>query len=350
MRIATIGIHLDSAVEAGQDFIGIFALSTGPIMEHYPWRRGAAPSPVVAQHRPEITGLRFAAPGVQHRGCGFVDVEPRAFCHQALGHVINHRGDQRPCPSHPVGQHGPVDRHAVPGYDHRLAVERHVLGMLGHRDLRQQRFSGPAALQKMRRGFCLNHSCAALGAGILRADRDDHLIARRDVVQPINPILTDLNHVATATRARNAVWLDDTFDTRQMLGQCAHLSLLARHLLLGIGLAGRDLRLDRGNLFLGFGDGGFQVLKSKLELRRVQLFRFRPELCVSVLSDLAFQLLDQGLQFGDEGVFFRPNGLFMLARRALDRQIELRGLERLHNLGRKVRKLAEIEGPRRAHS
>ncbi len=49
---------------------------------------------------------------------------------------------------------------------------------------------------------------------------------------------------------------------------------------------------------------------------------------MSVLSDLAFQLLDQGLQLGDEGDFFGDDRLFMLAG-TLDRQLELCGLERL---------------------
>tara|TARA_R100001369_G_scaffold57543_2_gene84392 strand:- start:372 stop:626 length:255 start_codon:yes stop_codon:yes gene_type:complete len=75
----------------------------------------------------------------------------------------------------------------------------------------------------------------------------------------------------------------------------------------------------------------------------------------TVLSDLAFQLLNQGLQFGDEGVLLGPHRLFMLAGRTLDRGLKpccfqccrLCG-KGLHNLGRKVRKLAEIEGLRHA--
>ena len=141
----------------------------------------------------------------------------------------------------------------------------------------------------------------------------DHLIARRDVIQPIDPILADLDHVATAARASNAVRLDDTLDARQVFRQGARLALLARRLLLGIGFAGSDLLLDRGNLFLGLGDGGFQILQRQFELRGVQLFRFGPELRMPVLSDLAFQLLDQCLQFGDEGVLFGDYRLFMLA-------------------------------------
>lgn len=178
----------------------------------------------------------------------------------------------------------------------------------------------------------------------------DHLIARRDVIQQIDPVLTDPHHVAATAWTDDTVWLDDTLDARQVFRQGARLALLARPLLLGIGLAGRDLLLDRGNLFLGLGDGGFQILQRQFELRGVQLFRFRSELRMSVLSDLAFQLLDQCLQFGDEGVLFGDDRLFMLAGRTLNRQLELRDLERLYNLGRKVRKQAEIEGLRHADS
>jgi len=229
--------------------------------------------------------------------------------------------------------------------------------MLGHGDLRQQRLGGPAALQKMRRGSRLNHTRAPLGTGVFRADRDDHLIARRDVIQPIDPVFADPHHVAATARADDAVGLDDALDARQMFGQGARLAPLTRRLLLGIGLAGRDLRLDRGNLFLGLGDGRFQILESQLELRGVQLLRFRSELRAPVVLNLTFQLLDQGFQLGDEGVLLSPNRLFMLAGRTLDRGLkpccfQCRRLcgKGLHNLGRKVRKLAEIEGSRHADS
>lgn len=83
MAVAAIGIDLDDPVEASQDFIGILALSTGIVMEHYPWRRRAVPAAVVAQHSPEISGFRLAAPRVQHRGRGFLDIKPRAALFQS---------------------------------------------------------------------------------------------------------------------------------------------------------------------------------------------------------------------------------------------------------------------------
>jgi hypothetical protein len=65
---------------------------------------------------------------------------------------------------------------------------------------------------------------------------------------------------------------------------------------------------------------------------------------------LTFQLFDQRLQFGDEGVFLSANSLLMLPRGALDRGFELRRFKRsllrlkgLHDLGRQTWKLANIE-------
>lgn len=344
---------LNRAVEPVENLGSVFTLPARAVVEHHPRRRGAAPAAVIAQHRPEIAGFRLAAPGVQHWGGGLVDIEARAALFQDQGHVIHHRRDQRTGPTHPIGEDGSVDRHAVPGHNHGLTVQGHVLGMLGHGDLGQQRLGGPATLQKMRRRFGLNHTRAPLGAGVFRADRDDHLIARRDVIQPVDPVLTDPHHVAATAWADAAVRLDDTLDARQVFRQGARLALLARRLLLGIGLAGRDLRLDRGNLFLGLGDGRFQILQRQFELRGVQLLGFRAELRMPVLSDLAFQLLDQGLQLGDEGVLLSPNRLFMQAGRTLDRGFKPCCFQRrslcgkgLHHLGRKVWKLVEIEGLR----
>ncbi len=95
---------------------------------------------------------------------------------------------------------------------------------------------------------------------------------------------------------------------------------------------------------LCFGDGGFQIFQCQFQLRRVQLLRFRPELHASVILNLTFQLFDQCLQLGDEGVLFGHHRLLMLACRTLDRKLELYRHKCLRHLGRQVWELAEIEG------
>jgi hypothetical protein len=110
-----------------------------------------------------------------------------------------------------------------------------------------------------------------------------------------------------------------------------------------------------GQVSLRLGDGGFQIFQRQFQLGGVQLLGFRPELRTPVILNLTFQLLDQCLQLGDEGVLLSNHGLFVLARCALNARLKLRGFQYrllggkgLHHLGRQVRELAEIEGLRHA--
>ena len=75
MAVTAIGINLNGAVEAHQDFIGIFALSAGMVVELDTRRSRSIPAPVIAQHGPEIAGFRPATPRIKHRCRGFVDIE-----------------------------------------------------------------------------------------------------------------------------------------------------------------------------------------------------------------------------------------------------------------------------------
>ena len=177
----------------------------------------------------------------------------------------------------------------------------------------------------MRRSFRLQHARAPFGAGVSRSHGDDHLITRRDVIQPLGvrrsvaTVLADLDHVAATARADDAARRDHTLDARQAFRQGACLALRAAPSFPGSGRAGRDLFLDGGNLFVsGLGDGRLEVLQRQFQLRRVQLLRFRPELGAPVVLNLALQLLDQRLQVADEGVLLGHHRLLVLACRALD--------------------------------
>jgi hypothetical protein len=230
----------------------------------------------IAQHGPEIPGFRPAAPRIEHPikhgGGGLIHIKPGTARLQQHRHAIHHRGDQRARPAHPVGQNRPLDRHTEPGHDHRLPVQRHVFGMFGHRNLRQKRLGRPTALQQMCRGLGLNHARAPLGAGVFRAHRDNHLIARRNEVEPFRPVLPDPHHIAATTRATNAVRFDQALHARQCLGQRPRFAWHARGSLVRISRAGRDLFLDGGNLRLRFGNRGFQVFQRQFQLRGVELF------------------------------------------------------------------------------
>ena len=102
--------------------------------------------------------------------------------------------------------------------------------------------------------------------------------------------------------------------------------------------------------------GQWLDFQRQFQLRGVQLFGFRPELGAPIVLNLTFQLLDQRLQLGDEGLLLSDHSLFVLARCAFNRCLKLRSFQRrllgdkgLHHLGRQVRKLAKIEGLQHAH-
>ena len=154
-------------------------------------------------------------------------------------------------------------------------------------DLRQKRLCRPASLQQVRRCLRLHHPRAPLGAGVFRADGDDNLIACWDVIQPLAPVLADLDHVATAARADDAVWLNHMLYARQALRQCAGFACLARSLLLRVGLAGCQSFFNGLDLGLRFGDGRLQIFQRQFQLRGVQLLGFRPKLGAQIILNLA---------------------------------------------------------------
>ncbi len=140
-----------------------------------------------------------------------------------------------------------------------------MFGMLGDGNLRQKGFGRPAPFQKMCRRFGLDDARSTLGACVFRADRDDHLVACRDPVEPFRPILADPDHVAATAGANDALGLDHALDPRQVFRQCTGLTLLARNGLVRIAnlsridCAGFDLFLDGGDPRLCFGNRRFKV-------------------------------------------------------------------------------------------
>ena len=171
------------------------------------------------------------------------------------------------------------------------------------------------------------------------------------------PVLPDPDHVAAAARTGDTLGFNDGLDQWQVIGQSPRFARCAQGHLVRIGGTCRDLVLDGGDLGLSLGDGRLKILQCQFQLRGVQLFRFRPELCLPVLPDLTLQLLDQLLQLGDEGFFLGHDSLLMLARSTLDRCLKPGRFQRrrlrdkgLHHPRWKVWKLAEIEGLRHAAS
>ena len=95
--------------------------------------------------RPQIRCLGFSRALRQRRQGRFVGKNPRALLdpeQQMFGQRLEFEAD----PAHPLRHQCPVDLDLVARVDRFLAVERKAIGILRHRDLRQQRLRRNAAL------------------------------------------------------------------------------------------------------------------------------------------------------------------------------------------------------------
>jgi hypothetical protein len=78
-----------------------------------------------------------------------------------------------------------------------------------------------AALDQPRRGWRLHHCPLAGAAGVFWPARHDHLVFRRDHVEPLRTVFADHMHRAAVVRASDLFRFDDNLNPRQVLGQRA---------------------------------------------------------------------------------------------------------------------------------
>ena len=229
---------------------------------------GSSVAPVIRDDRPEVPGSGGAIAGLENRSPRFID-EDASGVPQMLAHVLDHRLQVEGGTAHPVAERAAVKLDALALVDVGLTVERKMITKfaddhLGDQGLRRQA-SGNHVFGRMR----LGHGTGAVPAGIARAAGHQHPELGRNDVETLGDILSDLRHLAAATGAERALWLDHPLDPRQMRRQVATVSL-ARRLLRTRRLAlQRGFRLLPGSGQHTLGDG--QLLERQVELVRREL-------------------------------------------------------------------------------
>ena len=217
--------------------------------------------------------------------------------------------------------------------------------MLGRRDLCEQRLGWPTAFQKVPGRFGLHHTRPTLGAGVSRAHGDDHLIGRRDVIQPLGLVLTDPDHVAATALAGDAVGFDQAFHARQMFRQRPGLARRTWLAFLGVRLAGCDLLLDGGDLRLRFGDGRFEIVQRQWCCAGSSFSDFGPNFACRYCLIWPSSFLITAFRSVMKASFSAPTACSCW-RATLDLQFELQRRNCLHHLRRQVRELGQIVGLR----
>ncbi|MDA9504729.1 hypothetical protein XI09_08295 [Bradyrhizobium sp. CCBAU 11386] len=138
--------------------------------------------------------------------------------------------------------------------------------------MRDQPLGGQSSPDQSLGSSMLEDDAMTGAAGELRPAGDDDAILRRNDVQPLALVPTNLKEVARTRRATGLGRHQGFHDARQMLRQLTTVgSALGRPLLANSGI---------GAILGGFEgrDGLFDVLQNKLQLISVQLFRGSTEL------------------------------------------------------------------------
>jgi hypothetical protein len=109
---------------------------------------------------------------------------------------------QRGALAHPVAQRLPGERHAMPREDLDLAIERHVVGVLGRDHLGQQPGAGAPLVDRLRGQRRGDHMALTGLARVFAAHVFDDEERGRLVVELLARLLADLHQPRAAGRAR----------------------------------------------------------------------------------------------------------------------------------------------------
>ena len=189
----------------------------------------------------------------------------------------------------PIAQRRAIEFEPLASIDLALTIQRKVVAVLRHQQMRERGRCGTPARGRHRRCRSLSDRIAR-AAGIFRPNVTNDLEVSGHIIQHLGHVLAELGHSLAAVRAGAgaiACRLMHDILSRQMIGQRLALRLLARS-------------RSRCRRFLGFGAGdvfglaGLQFLELEFELGDLagDPLRRATELHSAQLGDLEFQLLD----------------------------------------------------------
>lgn len=291
--VAGIAVELQRTVEAVQEPLRVLPAAIRRVEEDHPGRVVTAPATIVARKGPEVAGFRPAPARVQHRRGGFVH-EQLGRSLQMLGQPVDDGAEVERRHADPVGQRAAMDGDARPGKDPALAEQGQMVGIFADQHVSDGAFGRQPPFDKSRRRGRLGDAVGADATRILGTNGGEHAQLRGHDVEAFRAVLADPVHPPAATRAFQAVGLDDLFDPRQVRRQVS-----------AVALRGRDLatrRFARGGpviaLRFDLGHRRFEILEGELSVILAELLGLLAMYDMVQLGDEVLKPLDDLLQIG----------------------------------------------------
>ena len=275
-----IAVGLQHAAEPGEMRLGMLGPAVRAVAVEHGGRGRAAMRPLVAEIGPEPAGAGLAEARGEDRHRRVVGMQHGAR-QDMPGQRIDQRPQQRRRLADPIGQGRALQLDALAGVDLALAVQRQVVGVLGHQHMGEQPRRGAAAADRQARRRGLGDGLAA-AAGELRPDMPDHAEPARQVVQHLGHVLAEAAQRAAAGRAGMRLGAVLHHLARQVLRQRAAGRLAALWPGRGVrrilgGCRGGRLRLQLLERQLQLVGLGRQPLRRAAELQPPQPGQLQPE-------------------------------------------------------------------------
>ena len=171
-------------------------------------------------HGPQLTGLGATSSRIQHRrGCLISKQLVRLL--QSLKEPLVHGAEQKGGAPDPIRERRAIKREPLAGKDLSLSIERQMVGVLGHEDVRDGGVGRQSALNQARRDRRLDDHLLARAAGVFGPPHHHNTDLGWHNVEALRDVLANAVEGARAAGAGPVLDIHHGLDPRQMGGQGA---------------------------------------------------------------------------------------------------------------------------------
>eukprot|EP01040_Poterioochromonas_malhamensis_P017442 gene17441-20041_t len=179
-----IAVALRHTAKRLQKVASMGPATPGRVGEHRHRRVLAAVGPWILSYGPEEARMGSASSGIQHRDLGLIYEQVTSRQKDFPQPAPYRLQFASPAPG-PTGDHMPLQLDPLPGHGLNLGIDRSMVSVLVHQDLRYERFGRQACLHHVGWSRRLDDLAVTSAASVFGADRDADEVLNRDHIQAL---------------------------------------------------------------------------------------------------------------------------------------------------------------------